>query len=60
MIRCWLRKVNALDKMGKEKAQEYYKKDHTHTSKKGAQLNAQGIAKGLRQIGSPLADYLKP
>ena len=52
--------ADALDKMGKEKAQEYYKKDHTHTSKKGAQLNAQGIAKGLRQIGSPLADYLRP
>lgn len=52
--------ADALDKMGKEKAQEYYKKDHTHTSKKGAQLNAQGIAKGLRQIGSPLANYLKP
>ena len=52
--------ADALDKMGKEKAQEYYKKDHTHTSKKGAQLNAQGIAKGLRQIGSPLANYLRP
>lgn len=52
--------ADALDKMGKEKAQEYYKKDHTHTSKKGAQLNAQGIAKGLRQIGNPLANYLRP
>jgi len=51
--------ADALDKLGQKKTQEYYKKDHTHTSKKGAQLNAQGIAKGLRQINSKLANYLK-
>ena len=43
----------------KEKAGKYFKKDHTHASKIGAQLNAQSFAKGLRQAKSPLADYLK-
>lgn len=43
----------------KAKAGRYFKKDHTHASKIGAQMNAQSMAKGLRQIGSPLADYLK-
>ena len=52
--------ADAFDKMGKAKTQEYYKKDHTHTSKKGALLNAQGIAKGLRLCESELAKYLKP
>ena len=51
--------ADALDKIGQEGAREYYKKDHTHTSKIGAQLNAQGIAKGLRQCNSKLANYLK-
>ena len=44
----------------KEKAGvKYFKKDHTHTSKLGAQLNAQSFAKGLRENKSPLAKYLK-
>ena len=43
-----LRKVNA-----------YFKGDHTHTSKAGARLNAQGIAEGLRETGNPLSGYLK-
>ena len=44
----------------KEKAGEkYFKKDHTHTSKLGAQMNAQSFAKGLRQNNSELAKYLK-
>ena len=44
----------------KQKAgDKYFKQDHTHTSKLGAQMNAQSFAKGLRDIGSPLADYLK-
>lgn len=51
--------ADALDQIGQTGAQEYYKKDHTHTSKKGALLNAQSIAKGLRQNGSRLAEYLK-
>ena len=51
--------ADALDGIGQEGTKEYYKKDHTHTSKKGARLNAQGIAKGLRLCNSKLADYLK-
>ena len=43
----------------KEKAGKYFKKDHTHASKLGAQLNAQSMAKGLRQNNSELAKYLK-
>ena len=43
----------------KEKAGIYFKKDHTHASKAGAQLNAQSFAKGLRQNNSELAKYLK-
>ncbi len=43
----------------KEKAGKYFKKDHTHASKIGAQMNAQSMAKGLRANNSPLAKYLK-
>ncbi len=52
--------ADALDAIGQEGAREYYNHDHTHTSKKGALLNAQGIAKGLRDMNSPLAQYLLP
>ena len=51
--------ADTLDHIGQEKAKEYYNHDHTHTSLKGAQLNAQSIAKGLRAADSPLARYLK-
>ena len=43
----------------KEKAMKYYNHDHTHTSLLGAQTNAKSVAKGLRDINSPLAKYLK-
>ncbi|MDE6807628.1 MAG: hypothetical protein K2I98_04105, partial [Prevotella sp.] len=44
----------------KQKAGDvYFKKDHTHASKAGAQMNAQSFAKGLRQNKSELAKYLK-
>ena len=42
-----------------KKAAAYFKNDHTHTSLKGAQLNAQSVAKGLRDINSPVAFLLK-
>lgn len=48
-----------LDKKGQKKAAAYYNHDHTHTSLKGAQLNAQSVAKGLKKNKSPLAKYLK-
>ena len=51
--------ADALDRIGQEGAKAYYNRDHTHTSLKGAQLNAQSIAEGLRTIDSPLARYLK-
>ena len=43
----------------KEKASAYFNHDHTHTSLKGAQMNAKSIAKGLKDIKSSLAAYLK-
>jgi lysophospholipase L1-like esterase len=44
----------------KQKAgDKYFKQDHTHTSKLGAQMNAQSFARGLRQNKSELAKYLK-
>lgn len=38
---------------------EYFKNDHTHTSLKGAKLNAQSIVDGLLQSDSELKNYLK-
>ncbi len=52
--------ADAFDELGQEATQAYYKHDHTHTSKIGAKLNAHSIAKGLRDLGSPLAQYLLP
>jgi lysophospholipase L1-like esterase len=43
----------------KEKAGIYFKQDHTHASKLGAQMNARSFAKGLRDSGLELAKYLK-
>lgn len=37
----------------------FFKNDHTHTSLKGARLNAQSIAEGLKQTDCPLKNYLK-
>ncbi len=51
--------ADALDKLGQEKAKDYYRNDHTHTSKKGAQLNAQSVKKGLKKMKHPLAKYLR-
>ena len=55
-------KEKAKAKMAEQKEKagaKYFKKDHTHTSKLGAQMNAQSFARGLRQNKSPLAKYLK-
>jgi len=43
----------------KEKAGVYFKKDHTHASKMGAQMNAKSFARGLKEAKHPLANYLK-
>jgi len=53
-------KAKAVMAAQKEKAgAKYFKKDHTHTSKLGAQMNARSFADGLRKNGSELAKYLK-
>lgn len=46
--------------LGEAGTPSYFKKDHTHSSKKGARLNAASIAEGLRGSDNPLKDYLLP
>ncbi len=46
--------------IGPEKTAPYYKKDHTHSSKLGARLNAASIAEGLRMTDCELKNYLLP
>ena len=41
------------------KIQGACRRDHTHTSLKGAKLNAESIVEGLKEVECPLADYLK-
>jgi hypothetical protein len=36
----------------------YFKRDHTHTSLKGALLNAESIVEGLKKSNIPLKDFL--
>ena len=48
-----------LDKEGQEKAAAYYNHDHTHSSLKGAHMNAKSIAEGLKKSDCPLKNYLK-
>lgn len=47
------------DDEGLKRVNEHFCKDHTHTSLKGARLNAEGVAEGLKAAGCPLADMLK-
>lgn len=49
-----------LQSLGEGNVGDFYKNDHTHTSKKGARLNAEGIADGLRSTDCELRNYLKP
>ena len=51
--------ADALDKMGRKKATKMFCHDHTHSSLKGAQLNAKGIAEGIRRMNSPMEGLLK-
>jgi lysophospholipase L1-like esterase len=50
--------ADALDAIGQKAAREFYCGDHTHTSLRGARLNALGVAIGLSRSGSELANYL--
>ena len=56
-----LNKISAdkLQKMGPKKSAVFYNTDHTHTSLKGARMNAQSIAEGLKVTNCPLKKYLK-
>lgn len=47
------------EEKSKKAASRFFNNDHTHTSLAGARMNAQSVAKGLRDINSPLAAYLK-
>ncbi len=47
------------DKMSKKKIEKYFKNDHTHTSLKGAELNARSIVEGLKRSDCALSEYLK-
>ena len=47
------------DSIGAEATKAYYKNDHTHSSKMGAERNAKSFAEGLKKAGHPLANYLK-
>lgn len=38
---------------------EYFNSDHTHTSLKGAHLNAESIVEGLKASDCPLKEYVK-
>lgn len=48
-----------LDKLDKDTVSTYFKGDHTHTSLRGALLNAESIVQGLKNSKIPLRDYLK-
>lgn len=47
------------DSIGKEEAAKYFKNDHTHSSRLGAERNAKSFAEGLKSADHPLAAYLK-
>ena len=47
--------------MGPEKVEPMFADPHTHTSRAGAELNAECVVQGLRALqDDPLAPYLKP
>jgi len=48
------------DRMGPEEVKKFFPKDHTHTNKEGALLNAASVAAGLKNLsGCALTNYLK-
>jgi lysophospholipase L1-like esterase len=49
------------DELGPEKVNALFADEHTHTSKSGAELNAQCVVAGLQMLKTnPLARYLRP
>lgn len=51
--------ADALDDMGRKKAAKMFCHDHTHSSLKGARLNAKGIAEGIKRMDTQMKDLLK-
>lgn len=51
--------ADKLQEMGMEAAADFFKRDHTHTSLKGARMNAESITEGVKEVNCPLKDYLK-
>ncbi len=49
-----------LQALGEGNTGEYFKNDHTHSSLKGARLNAESIVEGIRGLDCGLKGYLKP
>lgn len=48
------------DALGPDKVKTFFPKEHTHTSKEGATINAQSVVEGIRlQPNLPLNNYLK-
>jgi lysophospholipase L1-like esterase len=48
------------DALGPEKVEPLFGDEHTHTSRAGAELNADTVVQGLKEIGDlPLTGYLK-
>lgn len=50
--------ADKLQKKGEKKAAAYFNRDHTHTSLKGAHLNAESIIKGLKKTDCTLKDFI--
>lgn len=48
-----------LEKIGADSAALFFKKDHTHSSLRGARLNAASVAEGIEAGGGKLSRYLK-
>lgn len=47
------------DEKGLKEVTRHFCKDHTHSSRAGAEMNAGSIAESLREQGLPLAEYLR-
>lgn len=52
--------IKEYQKMGAEKVKTFFPKDHTHTNKEGAIVNAELVTKGIKQLkGCDLKKYIK-
>jgi lysophospholipase L1-like esterase len=51
--------ADKLQAAGQTEASVFFKRDHTHTSLKGARMNAESIAEGLKESDCSLKSFLK-